>query len=223
MYRSLVVNAGVSNYVGRMSDLNATPGAGQRGPADHNIRDQIIEAADDHFSRYGYGKTTVADLAKAIGFSKAYIYKFFESKQAIGEAICSKCLGTVTSAVYEALAESKSATEKLRRMLRTITQKTTEIAFQDERLYEIAAYSCAEMWPSATAYMEEVSVILAGIIQEGRTSGEFERKTPLDEAVRAIMQVYQPFMNPVMLQYNLDAVPDGANEVTSLVLRSLAP
>jgi hypothetical protein len=37
------------------------------------------------------------------------------------------------------------------------------------------------------------------------------------------MQVYQPFMNPVMLQYNLDAVPDGANEVTSLVLRSLAP
>jgi AcrR family transcriptional regulator len=32
----------------------------------------------------GYGKTTVADLAKAIGFSKAYIYKFFDSKQAIG-------------------------------------------------------------------------------------------------------------------------------------------
>jgi hypothetical protein len=30
-------------------------------------------------------------------------------------------------------------------------------------------------------------------------------------------------MNPVMLQYNLDAVPDGQNEVASLVLRSLAP
>lgn len=133
---------------------------GQRGPADHSIRDQIIEAADDHFSRYGYGKTTVADLAKAIGVSKAYIYKFFESKQAIGEAICSRCLGTVTSAVYEALADSKSATEKLRRLLRTITQKTAEIAFEDERLYEIAAHSCAEKWPSATAYMEDVSVIL---------------------------------------------------------------
>ena len=200
-----------------------TQEAPTRGPAEHVVRDQIVEAAHECFARYGYRKTTVSDLAREIGFSKAYIYRFFESKQAIGEAICSRCLGTVTSAVYEALAESKSATEKLRRMLRTITQKTTEIAFQDERLYEIAAYSCAEMWPSATAYMEEVSVILAGIIQEGRTSGEFERKTPLDEAVRAIMQVYQPFMNPVMLQYNLDAVPDGANEVTSLVLRSLAP
>ena len=36
-----------------------------------------------HFSRYGYEKTTVTDLAKAIGFSKAYIYKFFDSKQAV--------------------------------------------------------------------------------------------------------------------------------------------
>ena len=46
------------------------------------------DAANEHFSRYGYEKTTVSDLAKAIGFSKAYIYKFFESKQAIGEMIC---------------------------------------------------------------------------------------------------------------------------------------
>ena len=63
--------------------------APSRGPAEHDVRDQIIEAADKHFSRYGYEKTTVSDLAKAIGFSKAYIYKFFDSKQAIGEAICS--------------------------------------------------------------------------------------------------------------------------------------
>ncbi len=207
----------------RMSDLQASTAAGQRGPADHSIRDQIIAAADEHFSRYGYGKTTVADLAKTIGFSKAYIYKFFESKQAIGETICAKCLGSVTAAVQEALVESKSATEKLRRLLKTIAIVTTEIAFSDQKIYEIAAYSCAEKWSSATNYIEEIGGIVTDIILEGRASGEFERKTPIDEAVRAIMMVFQPFMNPVMLQYNLDAVPEGANEVASLVLRSLAP
>jgi AcrR family transcriptional regulator len=206
-----------------MSDLQASTAAGQRGPADHNIRDQIIAAADEHFSRYGYGKTTVADLAKAIGFSKAYIYKFFESKQSIGEAICARCLGTVTEAVHESLAEGKSSTDKLRRLFRTIAVKTTEIAFSDQKLYEIAAFSCAEKWPSATNYLEQIGAILTEVILEGRASGEFERKTPIDEAVRSIMLVYQPFMNPVMLQYNLDAVPEGANEVASLILRSLAP
>jgi AcrR family transcriptional regulator len=212
-----------ASYLVAMSDLQASNAAGQRGPADHNIRDQIIEAADEHFSRYGFSKTTVADLAKAIGFSKAYIYKFFDSKQAIGEAICSKCLKTITTAVYDSLADGKSASDKLRRLLKTMTKSTLEMAFSDEKIYEIASFSCTEKWPSAMSYLDEISSILTSIIQEGRAAGEFERKTPIDEAVRAILLAYQPFMNPAMLQYNLIAAPEGANEVTSLVLRSLAP
>lgn len=78
-----------------MSILQADTAAGQRGPTEHTVRDQIIAAADEHFSHYGYGKTTVADLAKAVGFSKAYIYKFFDSKQAIGEVICSNRLAVI--------------------------------------------------------------------------------------------------------------------------------
>ena len=206
-----------------MSDLQASTATGQRGPADHNIRDQIIAAADDHFSHYGYGKTTVADLAKAIGFSKAYIYKFFDSKQAIGEAICARCLGSVTTSVQESVAGGKSATDKFRRLFKALSSLSSELFFSDRKLYDIAAYSCAENWPSSAAYVELVGTMIAAIILEGRASGEFERKTPIDEAVRAILQVLQPFMNPVMLQYNLDAVPEGANEVASLVLRSLAP
>src|SRR5918994_7694582 len=73
-----------------------------RGPADHNVREQIVAAAGEHFSHYGYEKTTVSDLAKSIGFSKAYIYKFFDSKQAIGEAICAKTLSGVVAMVEEA-------------------------------------------------------------------------------------------------------------------------
>lgn len=64
-----------------------------------------------HFSRYGYEKTTVTDLAKAIGFSKAYIYKFFDSKQAIGEAICASRLEKIMVAVSEAIADAPSASE----------------------------------------------------------------------------------------------------------------
>ena len=65
--------------------------------------------------------------------------------------------------------------------------------------------------------------MLSDIIVAGRTSGEFERKTALDETCRAILQAMQPFMNPVMLQYQLDEVPNASNEVIALVLRSLAP
>lgn len=206
-----------------MSDLPASGAAGQRGPADHCIRSQIIAAADQHFSHYGYGKTTVADLAKAIGFSKAYIYKFFDSKQAIGEAICSRCLGTIVTQVCESLAEGKTATDKFRRLFKMLSTLSCEMFFNDRKLYDIAAYAHAERWSSSRGYVERITGILTDIIQEGRAAGEFERKTPIDETVRSILHVLQPFMNPVMLQYNLDAIPDEANEVASLVLRSLSP
>lgn len=99
-----------------------TPTPASRGPHDHSVRDQILDAAMAHFSRYGYEKTTVTDLAKAIGFSKAYIYKFFDSKQAIGEAICASRLEKIMVAVSEAIADAPSASEKLRRLFRALTE-----------------------------------------------------------------------------------------------------
>ena len=162
-----------------------------RGPTDHNVREQILEAAQEHFSRYGYDKTTVSDLAKAIGFSKAYIYKFFDSKQAIGEAICAKTLSTIVAAVEEAVAGASTPTDKLRRVFKTLTATGVSLFFNDRKLHDIAAHSAGEGWPSARAYAEHIRHILMGVVREGRETGEFERKTPLDETVHAIFLVVQ--------------------------------
>lgn len=194
-----------------------------RGPADHGVRDQIVEAAGEHFSRYGYDKTTVSDLAKAIGFSKAYIYKFFDSKQAIGEAICSKTLSAIVAAVEEAVAGATTPTEKFRRMFKTLVSTGVSLFFNDRKLYDIAAYSAGEGWPSAQAYCERIRGILTEVIREGREAGEFERKTPLDETVHVIDLVMQPYVNPLLLQYNLDRVEEAPTQLSNLVLRSLAP
>jgi AcrR family transcriptional regulator len=205
-----------------MNDIAETA-PGLRGPADTHKRDQIVAAAKEHFGLYGYGKTTVSDLAKAIGFSKGYIYKFFDSKQAIGEAICSGCLTLIIDEVEAALVDATSATDKFRRLFKILTGKSTELFFEERKLYDIAAVSATEDWASSRAYLNKIAALLRTIVIEGREAGEFERKTPLDEVVRGIAQVMLPFMHPVMLQHNLDALPDAQIEVANLVLRSLAP
>jgi AcrR family transcriptional regulator len=194
-----------------------------RGPPEHNVREQIVEAAEKHFSRYGYEKTTVSDLAKAIGFSKAYIYKFFDSKQAIGEAICSKTLSAIVAAVEEAVAGATTSTDTFRRMFKSLTATSVSLFFNDRKLYDIAASSAAEGWPSARAYAERIKQILMEVVREGRETGEFERKTPLDETVHAIYLVMHPYVNPLLLQHNLDLVDDAPAQLSNLVLRSLAP
>jgi AcrR family transcriptional regulator len=205
-----------------MSELTS-PAPPSRGPADHTVRDQIVEAAGEHFRHYGYEKTTVSDLAKAIGFSKAYIYKFFDSKQEIGEAICAKTLSGIVATVEEAVAGATTPTEKFRRMLKSLVSTNVSLFFNDRKLHDIAAYAAGERWPCTLAYCERIKQIVTEIVREGRESGEFERKTPLDETVHAIDLVVQPYVNPLLLQYSLDVAEEAPVQLSNLVLRSLAP
>jgi AcrR family transcriptional regulator len=194
-----------------------------RGPSDHSVRDQVVEAAMQHFGHYGYEKTTVSDLAKAIGFSKAYIYKFFDSKQAIGEVICSNRLAMIMDIVNAAIKDAPTASEKLRRLFRSLVEAGSDLFFHDRKLYDIASVAARDQWPSAAAHNERLRVLIQQIVLEGRESGEFERKTPLDEAVQAIHLVMRPYISPVQLQYNLDIVATAPVLLSALILRSLAP
>ncbi len=200
-----------------------TPPSVSRGPADHDVRDQIVAAATEHFSLYGYEKTTVSDLAKAIGFSKAYIYKFFESKQAIGEMICAHCLQEIENDVRTAVDAVERPPEKLRRMFKTIVESSLRLFFQDRKLFEIAASAAGERWQSTIAYEVRIQGLLQDIVQQGRLSGDFERKTPLDETTKAIYLVMRPYLHPLLLQYSFDNTEEAPAHLSSLVLRSLSP
>lgn len=197
--------------------------ASARGPADHDVRDQIVAAATDHFSRYGYAKTTVSDLAKAIGFSKAYIYKFFASKQAIGEVICANCMREIEAEFKAAVEGVDQPPEKLRRMFKAFVEASLRLLFEDRKLHNIAASAAGERWPVTRAYEERIQSLLRDILQEGRDSGDFERKTPLDEAVQAIYLIMRPYFNPLLLQHSLDHAAEAPAQLSGLVLRSLSP
>ena len=65
--------------------------------------------------------------------------------------------------------------------------------------------------------------MLQDILREGRETGEFERKTPLDETAHAIYLVMRPYLNPLFLQHNLDHIEAAPAQLSGLVLRSLSP
>jgi len=50
-------------------------------------RQQIVDAAFELFANEGFSKTSIAAVAKKAGVSKGLIYHYFDSKQAILEAI----------------------------------------------------------------------------------------------------------------------------------------
>ncbi len=203
--------------------MTLSPHTGQRGPAEHERREQIIAAADVHFRHYGYSKTTVADLAKAIGLSTAYIYKFFDSKRAIGEATCDRCLTGILDKVTAIADAPLPASERLRRVFLELTRQAAELLFHDRKMHDIVAFALSERWTSVEKHETALRAVIRRIVQDGRESGEFERKTPMEETCRAIALALEPIKMPPLLERRFDTLEEDAALLAGLVLRSLAP
>jgi len=208
-----------------MNTTSSAAPAGQRGPADHERREQIIREADEHFRRYGYDKTTVADLAKAIGVSGAYVYRFFESKQAIGEAVCAMTLKRIDDELLRIASDgTSSASERLRGIYRCLATKGLELFFKERKLHDLVLAAVEARWSSVLQHKKAMMEAVRRVIGDGRASGEFERKTPLDEITIAVFETLEPFAHPMLLVLKEPAELDASVvAVSNLVLRSLAP
>ncbi|WP_085318298.1 TetR/AcrR family transcriptional regulator [Derxia lacustris] len=206
------------------SDIPAqADSSGQRGPAQHERREQIIAVADAHFRRYGYDKTSVADIAKEIGVSSAYLYRFFESKQAIGEAICSMTLGRIIDAMEAVASSDESATKRLRKLFKTVLDQGLELFFNERKLHDIVLVAVETQWGSVPRYKLAKQAAIRRIVSDGRASGEFERKTPLDEVCSGIDEAMWLFAHPMMLeQREPEELQEACTAIVGLVLRSLS-
>jgi AcrR family transcriptional regulator len=201
--------------------IRAGRASGQRGPTDHKRRQQILQAAAEHFRLYGYRKTTLADIAKAINLSTPYLYKFFDSKQAIGEAICSHCLGAVLSEVEASVAATNSPVEKLRRVFVGLGRQGWRVLHEEPKMHDLVCASFEEGWGSVGWFKERVFESIRKIVVQGRESGEFERKTPLEETCRAIARMTELFFHPTLLKQAGKNQEEETLAVANVAIRSL--
>ncbi|HEY1384219.1 MAG TPA: TetR/AcrR family transcriptional regulator, partial [Dongiaceae bacterium] len=59
-------------------------------------REKILEAAEDVLRRFGPSKTTVVDVARALGVSHGSVYRHFPSKAALREAVLERWLHRIS-------------------------------------------------------------------------------------------------------------------------------
>lgn len=197
---------------------------GQRGPAEHERRVQILEMAEELFRDHGYRRTSVTDVAKAVGVSSAYIYRFFDSKQAIGEAVCAMCLAKIDEAIREVAERDEPATQRLREVLQCLLAQSLKVFLRERRLHDIIVAAIENEWQVTEGHEQAIYEVIEKIVSEGRESGEFERKTPLDEVCTAIRSTASVYAHPVLLKLTDPQEKERRlAAVTNLILRSLAP
>src|SRR3954465_3030987 len=82
-----------------------------------DTRARIIDTADVLFRRMGFAKTAVADIAAELRMSPANIYRFFDSKNAIVQAICKRCLSEVEGTAWSVARSKAPAAQRMERLI----------------------------------------------------------------------------------------------------------
>jgi AcrR family transcriptional regulator len=81
-------------------------------------RDQIVRAAVEVFSRRGYGKATVREVAEAAGFSSGNVYCYIRAKEDILYLIFDELITTKRDEVFRAIAGIEDPVERVRAAIR---------------------------------------------------------------------------------------------------------
>lgn len=185
-------------------------------------REKIIDAAVNRFSHYGYGKTTIADLAGDCAMSSGNIYRFFKGK--------------IDIAVEIARREALSAVEILEAILecpyRDSSQRLVDLVFADLRYtYHLLANEPKKLELAQVVMQERPHFqieslrrerrALQRILKEGVAAGEFQidniaHTTTALHAATLKYRYAQLFTNQT-----LDELERELAHVLTLVLRGL--
>src|SRR3954468_69959 len=97
---------------------------------------QVLDAAEEALRRFGPGKATVVDVARALGVSHGSVYRHFPSKAALRGAVTAAWLARISGSLEIVAATETPAVERLHRWLRELIDTNRAKAAQDPELFE---------------------------------------------------------------------------------------
>lgn len=186
-------------------------------------RCRILATAAVSFREIGYQKTTVADIARALKMSPANVYRFFESKKAINEAVLERLIGEIEARLAR-IAERPgvTATGRLVAAIEALHDENIRRHRECPRLHEMVEAAMGESWDVCRHHVARITAVFERIIREGAESGDFEAPDPA-LAAGCVHAGIARYTHPLLVgQPTLPPVPP-LRAMIAFLLRSLAP
>lgn len=137
-------------------------------------RDRILQAAMNRIKHYGYGKTTMAEIAADCDMSPGNIYRFFEAKIDIAEAMARKHYADEHAAMAQVgRRKDWPADKRLREMLLKRMRDNYQMFEENAKILEVAEVLSRErpLFMNELIALERVGI--AALIEEGVEAGIF--------------------------------------------------
>ncbi|VTU13252.1 MULTISPECIES: TetR/AcrR family transcriptional regulator [unclassified Variovorax] len=137
-------------------------------------RERILAAATDLFARQGYANTTMAQIVRALGVTKPFVYYYFRDKQEIFETLSWRPTVDCLTAMDFAPDDRRSAREKVMEGIERLIRATVAhhpcafFPYREPQVYR-PEYKAAQMKLAHHFYDR-----LFPLLEEGRRDGDFD-------------------------------------------------
>ena len=143
-----------------------------RTAAQEERRRQILNAAVRAFAKKGYHASRVSDIAEEAGVAYGLVYHYFESKDAVLEAVFREMWGMMVAAINAMESLEESPREQLRKFCAIVLRTWRD--YPD--VVRVLVREVARSGDQLQREVEEIAlafVALERIVERGQQKGEF--------------------------------------------------
>ena len=185
-----------------------------------DTRCRIVDTAERFFREIGYQKTTVADIAKALKMSPANVYRFFDSKKSINEAVAERLIADVEAQLEAIATRPGSAAERLRKFIETCHHLCVARFTGNQRMHEMVEVAMTESWQVIHAHIERMNGLFERMVEDGVRAGEFSVPDPAVAARCAHIALVRYF-HPMLMEQCVNEPTPTLPAMTDFVLAGL--
>jgi AcrR family transcriptional regulator len=184
---------------------------------------RILEAAEEALRRFGPDKTTVVDVARALGVSHGSVYRHFASKAALREAVVRRWLDATMPPLAAIANEQGPAQERLRRWMEHLITTKRERASSDPELFAAYLILAGEADGVVREHLQELREQLARIVADGVAQGELVATDDPVRTARTLLTATTRFHNPAhAASWKEPDIDTAFEEVWQLILRGIS-
>ncbi len=160
-----------------------------RPPVLENARDRILDEAAELFGSGGYDKSSLNDVAERLGVTKAAVYHYFPTKQAIYDAIIVRTLEGLLDNVRREVDNATGSDGRLRAfMLAHATYFEKNYWGFVCMLIGYGGMANPGLKSEANHLRSDYEAVLRAILEEGMDDGTF-RKTDMTTASHSVLSM----------------------------------
>ena len=183
-------------------------------------RDAIIHAAWALIRHYGYGKTTIDDIARKAGVGKGTVYLYFRSKTDIMLALTDLTNRRITLELERIASQKKPPEERLRACVVYRLMTLFDLVNRYPHSEDVIASMLPEIVERLDRYVRRHGELLGQIVREGCTAGLLAAEDP-DATGHLLADLFE-FMTPPYYRFNSrESLQRFAGEVVDLILVGL--